>query len=275
MQWDIISKQYKQFLEGIVGPLVWHSSDGDARRRKLMLEDMVRRQGNRFRPIPEENSFIYSAEKIEVDDGSYVISGLGDQDAFHQIEEFTNVIYLPARMLTLGKNYLIHVNHLLLVSKCFEKLQHGLSSVHLERKDRQNLRSAQEIIYKCVQDCIQNIIDGVDCHARDESARGILLYLQLVWMYNEIFFSSIASFTKRILYAGYIVHFLGIWRNFVHMQPPIDFKTHFITKECYLDSLLSCHFTVMLIIFIRDNYPNCECRLDLTGSDPCEVFFFD
>ena len=51
MQWVLISKQYKQFLEGIVGPLIGHSSDGDARRRKLMLEEMVRTQGNRFRPI--------------------------------------------------------------------------------------------------------------------------------------------------------------------------------------------------------------------------------
>ena len=117
-----------------------------------MLEDMVRTQGNRFIPIPEENGFIYSAEKIEVDDGSYVISGLGDQDAFHQIYLFTNVIYLPTRVMALGKNYLIHVNHLMLVSKRFERLQHGLSS--LERKDRQNVRSAQEIAYKRVQDCL-------------------------------------------------------------------------------------------------------------------------
>ena len=175
-------------------------------------------------------------------------------------------------MVTLGKNYLIHVNQLFLVSKRFERLQHGLSSVHLERKDRQNVRSAQEIAYKRVQDCLQSIIDGVDghasdeavrgtlllqdClqsiidgadgHASDESVRGTLLYLQLVWMYNEIFFSLIASLSKKILY----VHFLGIWRNFVHMQPSLDLKTHFITKECYLDSLISCHFAVMLIVII-------------------------
>ena len=40
-QWELISTQYKNILEHIIGPLVGNSSDGDARRRKLMVDDLT------------------------------------------------------------------------------------------------------------------------------------------------------------------------------------------------------------------------------------------
>lgn len=58
------------------------------------------------------------------------------------------------------------------------------------------------------------------------------------------------------------------------MQHPVhELKTHFITRESYQDALLSAHSAVMLIIYMRDNFPNQECHLGLTGSDCCEEFF--
>ena len=38
-------------------------------------------------------------------------------------------------------------------------------------------------------------------------------------------------------------------------------------------SFFSCHLAVILICYMRDNFPNKECRLDLTGSDVLEKFW--
>ena len=180
----LISSQYKKWSEHIIGPLIGHSSDGDARRRKLMVDDLTGATGNRFRPIPLEKGFIYSTEKIEHDDGSYSLKGQGDQDAYHQLKKFINVLYLPSRVMTLGTNHLIHINHLQLVFDRFDRFQHDLSNIHLQRKDRQNVRIAQEVCFIQVILCLQKIIEGDDNHAPDESVTGTMCYLKVAWMYN-------------------------------------------------------------------------------------------
>ena len=171
--------------------------------------------------------------------------------------------------MTLGTNHLIHINHLQLVFDRFDRFQHGLSNIHLQRKDRQNVRIAQEVCFIQVILCLQNIIEGDDNHAPDESVTGTMCYLKVAWMYTEMFF-----FTGcHIIQKNYVCDFLGIWRNFVHRIKGLNMKTHFITRECYRGALISCHFVVFLICFTRDNYSDAECRLDLSGSDPCEIFF--
>ena len=202
-QWDLISSQYKKWLEHIIGPLIGHSSDGDARRRKLMVNDLTGATGNRFPPIPLEKGLIYSTEKIEHDDGSYSLKGLGDQDAYHQLKKFINVLYLPSRVMTLGTNHFIHINHLQLVFGRFNRFQHGLSNIHLQRKDRQNVRIAQEVCFIQVILCLQKIIEGDDNHAPDESVTGTMCYLKVAWMYNEMFFSPVATLSKLFIFWGY------------------------------------------------------------------------
>lgn len=83
---------------------------------------------------------------------------------------------------------------------------------------------------------------------------GTQVYLLIVWYYVEIFCSSVASLREGIKYAATVTHFLAIW-------------------ETYTDVLLSCHCAVLLICYMRDNFPNHECRLDLTGSDVLEDFW--
>ncbi|XP_076070119.1 uncharacterized protein LOC143041871 [Mytilus galloprovincialis] len=57
------------------------------------------------------------------------------------------------------------------------------------------------------------------------------------------------------------------------MHPGMNLRSSFITRESYIDGMISAHFAVMLIVYFRDNFPYLECRLDLTGSDCCEIFF--
>ena len=67
--------------------------------------------------------------------------------------------------------------------------------------------------------------------------------------------------------------FLTIWRNYILHHPEQDLKTHFITREAYQDALLSVHSAVIMICFMRDNFPDEECHLELMGSDCREEFF--
>ncbi|KAL9954635.1 hypothetical protein ACROYT_G042199 [Oculina patagonica] len=100
---------------------------------------------------------------------------------------------------------------------------------------------------------------------------GTRVYLLVVWYYVEIFCSSMASLRERIKYAAIVTHFLAIWHNnYVHRHLRLTIRTNFITRETYTDVLLSCHCAVLLICYMRDNFPNQECRLDLTGADMLE-----
>ena len=68
-------------------------------------------------------------------------------------------------------------------------------------------------------------------------------------------------------------HFLGIWRNWVYQQHDLVLRRNFISRETYTDVLLSCQFAVMIIVYMRDNVPDQECRLNLTGCDVVEDFW--
>ncbi len=46
-----------------------------------------------------------------------------------------------------------------------------------------------------------------------------------------------------------------------------------LQENAFTDAMIYCHFAMILICFMRDNFPNVECCLDHTGSDPCESFF--
>ena len=59
----------------------------------------------------------------------------------------------------------------------------------------------------------------------------------------------------------------------IKRTPGLHFATHFITTQTYKDILLSCSHVVSLIVYMRDNFPDTDCRLDLTGTDCVELFW--
>ena len=89
----------------------------------------------------------------------------------------------------------------------------------------------------------------------------------------EIFISLTASLYDRIKYAGFVVTFLGIWRNYLIFYPEYDLNTNFITRETFQDIILSCHMAVNLIALFAEKYSYLECALDLTGTDCVETYF--
>ena len=57
------------------------------------------------------------------------------------------------------------------------------------------------------------------------------------------------------------------------MTEGFSLKDRFLARECFQDVLLSCHFVVILISYFRDEHPDLECPIDLTGSDCSERSF--
>lgn len=266
-QWMRVEDFYNQHLAQIVGPLCGHSSDGDTRRRKLMLQDVSSEDGDRFRPIAVEHGFIFSARKHDLEDGSYSVSGFPDQDYVHNHKKLINHLFHASRNLVMG-THIVHSNHLVYVCNRFPFEEHKLNHEDTTRNDRQNWRSAQRISFLCVQQCLQQIKDG-----GDDTVTGTLAYLQMVWRYVEIFVSAKATLRDRIKHAGFIIHFLGIWHNYVKDHPRYSLQKNFLSRETYTDILLSCHFAVMMICYMRDNFRYVDCRLDLTGTDVVETYF--
>lgn len=62
-QWKEVKRLYAQELKNIVGPLIGKSSDGDSRRRKIMLQLATADVDKRFRPITRDLGFILILQK--------------------------------------------------------------------------------------------------------------------------------------------------------------------------------------------------------------------
>ena len=145
-QWEDVDKKFKLFFEDHVGPLVGHSSDGDSRRRKLMVQMMTSEAGERFSPIPPELGFIFTTRQEIISDSFYSLSGMGDQDPIHNHKKFVNHLDSVSRTVRIGPGLVVLMNHIELVLKQFPVLRHGLNKDHVRReRDRQNWKVAQEI----------------------------------------------------------------------------------------------------------------------------------
>jgi hypothetical protein len=267
-QWRRVDELYEKHLKPVLGPKIGNSSDGDARRRKAMLNrSRSSSKESVLQPVPVQLGFIFNTTKNLMENG-YQVHYLNDQDAIHNHKKLINPLDHATRSLMLGENLLIHINHLEQVRKTFSLYEHGITKDDIMRQDRQNWKCAQKLSCKKILDCLKKLENmGHAC------VKGTRVYLYLVWNYAEIFFSKDASLARRVQNAAYIVHFLGIWNNFIRQHKNLQLKSNFISRETFLDTLLSAHFAVLYIVYHRDNHPELPCQLDVTGSEPCEVLF--
>ena len=159
-QRQTVERLYEKELQGIVGPLIGHSSDGDSRRRKLnMLQLGTKNVGSRYRAVPMELGFVLSYRKVETENG-YIIRDACDQDYIHNHKKLLNPLDHASRVLMLG-DYLVHMNHLQLVYEMFPIPDHGLGLNDIQRSDRQNWRSAQKLTFPQVRNCLQMLMEGL------------------------------------------------------------------------------------------------------------------
>ena len=273
-QWGSCKDLYQEAnLHDILEPAIGHSSDGDSRRRSLMITKAISQTGDRHQPIPREDGFIFTAEKIPAGNApGYNLKGLMDQDYVHNHKKLVNHLFHVNRDLRMGP-YVVHSNHIRLACERLGYVTCGLGVNDVERKDRQNWRSAQKLCFEKVQASLQRLIDGNDENRPVVGAKGTLVFLKIIWFYVEIFISSKASLLERIKYAGLVTHFLAIWRNFIIISDRRTLSENFLTRETFTDVLLSTHFAVSLITYMRDAFPDQRCHLELTGTDVVETFW--
>ena len=77
-------------------------------------------EGECFQPIPAHLGFVYSALNIPQDDGRYKVKGLGDHDYIHEHKNLINPLDYRARVMMMMGNYIVHMNHLDLVTILFD-----------------------------------------------------------------------------------------------------------------------------------------------------------
>ena len=125
----------------------------------------------------------------------------------------------------------------------FSRHEHELRDEDVNKRDRQNWASAQRTAFPKVRDCLQHIAQGTNPKG-DPSVQGIRAYNEIFYCYMKIFISLEASLYERIKYAGKVVTFLGIWRNFVLRNAELNLKENFLTKRL---SWMSCSQHILLL----------------------------
>ena len=270
-QWLLLDSLCQNILDPVLGPGIGHASDGDSRRRKLMLNQATATT-NTYQPISHEDGFIMSARVEVTAEKKKVLRDLYDQDCIHNDKKILNPLDHPTRILKLGR-YSAHINHLRLVMNIFQPAVHNMRADDIARKDRQKWEVVQRLKFLSVQKCLLDICNGRNGAEKDVSVLGTWAFLYVAWHYTEIFFSLHASLRDRVKYAAFVVTFYSLWRNWIIVTDGLVLKERFLTRECFQDVLLSCHFAVILISFFRDEHSDIECPLDLTGTDCCERYF--
>ena len=273
-QWTSVEEIFQRKMCDRIGPLVGHSSDGHSRRRKLMVQKMLKTGRDRYDLIGKENSFVFTAKKIFKEDGGWMISDVGDQDWIHNGKKYICHLDHVSRSLRLGDGKLVLMNHVELLVEV-SVFKHRLTKEHVRRgRDRQNLEIAQQLAFKCAQESFNDLISGnIENCPLDSTLCGTKIYLNVIWHYIEIFASPVMPLKGRISYAGLVVKFLAVWRNFVVWEEDLTLKNNFISNQCYLDIISSCHCAVLMICYCRDAYSSQAFPIHRMGSDCCEDFF--
>ena len=271
-QWDRIDALWMTHCYSDVGPIIGHASDGDSRRRQLMLQDYRGVEGPRL-TIQWEGWLFSTALNFRGE-----ATGLHDQDYIHNGKKLLNPIDSNVRTLRLGGDLALH-QHICQVFNRFTVDEHGLLQEDFDRKDRQNWASAQRLCSQKVRDCLRNLRLTKDVHR--ERTLGTEVYLEICADYIDIFLSPRHDLRARVVKAAKVSFFFRIWKlwmkhgNHAVMgnTEPVNANVNFVSQQCFLDIQLSCHFIVLLLCHFRDNYPHLSVPFHLTGSDACEIFF--
>jgi len=130
-QWKKIDDLWKEHCYAAVGPIIGHASDGDSRRRQLMLLDY--RNSDRMRLTVDWEGWVFTSA---INEGGEA-TGLHDQDYIHNGKKLLNPLDSNVHTLRLGADITLH-QQICQVFNRFTVDQHGLLQEDYGRKDPQN-----------------------------------------------------------------------------------------------------------------------------------------
>jgi hypothetical protein len=178
-QWNELCRYWREAGLEKVGMLIGHASDGDARRRKLMLEDYTRAlPPDRCFTLPNCPSFTLVAHIDQIEG----VSGIHSQDSIHNGKKGINPLDSPHRCLLLGK-HMVTIQHLHAVYKAFKPSEHGMQLDDIERKDRQNWAACQRLMFRKPRKCL-DVMAGSSQH-RYLATQGTSAYLEVSSHYRQ------------------------------------------------------------------------------------------
>jgi hypothetical protein len=263
-EWRLVRSWHAKHLQGPVGPLISHASDGDKRRVKCMVDSAKRGTYG-----PDRPDFLV---KAEMENG---LPLLMDQDPPHCAKKHRNPILNASRDVFWGV-CIATKNHLKLVMLVFTKEEHGLLEEDVNVKDKQNVASVQRIAFPKVRRCLERLQaghKGADGTYYQEDCRGTIAHLEVLWTYLEIFYGR-DSLQNRVKYAAFVSNMLFYGSEFIkHRGLGHTLKRNWVTRESQLDMLISCQSAVNLIRTMRDFFPHLPVALDRFGTDCCEDTF--
>lgn len=271
--WSRIDKLWEKHCKASVGLIIGHASDGDSRRRQLMLAEYKAYDGDRLQAM-EWPGWMFTG-KLDCHGDA---TGLHDQDFIHNGKKLINPIDSPVRMPQLGAN-VVTLTHLGLVCNKFTCDQHGLKLEDTTRKDRQNWASAQRICQLRTRNCLALLQTSKEVH--QERTLGKELYLEVCGNYIDIFLSPTLNLRSRVVLASKVSFFFRLWKLWFQFgdhivggnSKKLTTARNFVSMQCFIDVQMSCHFVVLLICHFRDKYPHLPVLLHLTSNDACEFIF--
>ena len=204
-QWNKIDDLWSKHCYAAVGPILGHGSDGDSRRRQLMLSDYRGLDGMRLGVDWE--GWIFTSSMNDAGEAT----GLYDQDYIHNGKKLLNPLDSNVCTLRLGADMAMH-QHICQVFNRFTVDEHGLLQEDYDKKDRQNWASAQRLCSQKVRDCLRSLRVSTDLHR--ERTLGTEMYLEVCTDYNDIFISSCYDLRERIVKAGKVFFFSSDYGNY-------------------------------------------------------------
>ena len=146
----------------------------------------------------------------------------------------------------------------------------GLRISDLKRDDRQNFAAVVRRSSNVVRDRLTSLqTDAV----HPTATQGTAAVYYMLHLYLLIFFSKKSTLADRFKYAGYVCHFLRLWRVSIKFWPnkgERNLDKCFYPNQTFRHVLMSVQSTLMFILLCSIICPSTKCGLRFLGSDCCE-----
>ena len=103
----------------------------------------------------------------------------------------------------------------------------------------------EDPVKRFYEESFNDLIFGNIENCPPDSTCGTKIYLKVIWHYIEILASPVMQLKGRISYAGLVVKFLAVWRNFVVWEEDLTFK-----KQLYFQSMLPGYHIIVPLQFL-------------------------
>lgn len=164
-----------------------------------------------------------------------------------------------------GEN-VISIEHVMNLTREFDKAQHKLCPSTVIPSDKMNVESVLRI-------CDEKVISLLSQVEDKESCKGTILYLEIMSKILRSFLDMRLKHLERIRYLWFSNFILRIWRESVIAHQDYTLKHNFISNNCYSCVEINCHSLVILMCYMKQRNLDNLFHLELLGSQSCESIF--